>query len=86
MLTRRASRTRQVVYTYKEGIQWCIQVAEGLQRLHTGSPMIIHRDLKLDNILLAGASRVHGLGVLCRCQFALAVLALGLNRDRLLEH
>ncbi len=52
----RCSRTRQVVYTYKEGIQWCIQVTEGLQRLHTGSPMIIHRDLKLDNILLAGAS------------------------------
>ena len=45
-----------MVYTYKEGVQWCIQVAEGLQRLHTGSPMIIHRDLKLDNILLSGAS------------------------------
>ena len=44
----------QVVYTYKQGIQWCRQVAEGLQRLHTGSPMIVHRDLKLDNILLAG--------------------------------
>jgi serine/threonine protein kinase len=42
------------VYTYKQGIKWCIQIAEGLQRLHNGSPMIIHRDLKLDNILLAG--------------------------------
>ena len=44
----------QVVYTYKQGIRWCIQIAEGLQRLHNGSPMIIHRDLKLDNVLLAG--------------------------------
>lgn len=45
----------QVVYTYAQGLQWCLQMARGLERLHTSSPIIIHRDLKLENILLAGA-------------------------------
>ena len=53
------------MYTYTEGVQWCIQVAEGLLRLNTASPMIVHRDLKLDNILLAGAqptgAKIHNL-------------------------
>ena len=45
----------QVVYTHAQGLQWCLQMARGLERLHTSSPVIIHRDLKLENVLLAGA-------------------------------
>ena len=55
----------QVVYTYAQGLQWCAQVADGLAFLHAQSPRIIHRDVKLDNVLLSdgasdfGMSRLH---------------------------
>lgn len=44
----------QVIYTYGDALRWAIQIAEGLVYLHSCHPQIIHRDLKLDNILLAG--------------------------------
>ena len=45
----------QVVYTYVQGIQWCLQIARGLECLHSATPTIVHRDVKLENMLLAGA-------------------------------
>ena len=42
----------QVVYTYAAGLQWCAEVAGGLAFLHAQTPCIIHRDVKLENVLL----------------------------------
>ena len=45
----------QALYTYEDGLRWATQMAQGLAHLHDQDPTIIHRDLKLDNILLSGA-------------------------------
>ena len=47
---------RQVVYTTDEAVRWCLQIAEGLAYLHAQRPVIVHRDLKLENCLLTGAA------------------------------
>ena len=44
----------QVLYTYASALRWCHQISAGLAYLHSQRPMVIHRDLKLDNILLTG--------------------------------
>uniref|UniRef100_A0A7S0RF21 Protein kinase domain-containing protein n=1 Tax=Chlamydomonas leiostraca TaxID=1034604 RepID=A0A7S0RF21_9CHLO len=44
------------VYTSQEALAWMIDVAHGMQYLHSiteNKPMIIHRDLKLENIMLS---------------------------------
>lgn len=44
----------QVVYRYEDGLRWALQIASALAHLHAQRPLIIHRDLKLDNVLLTG--------------------------------
>jgi len=47
---------QKCVYTSQEALAWMVHVAEGMQYLHNVSdskPMIIHRDLKLENIMLS---------------------------------
>ena len=51
----------QPVYSYADAMRWCIQISRGLAYLHSQQPLIIHRDLKLDNVLLTGAARSLGL-------------------------
>ena len=45
----------QVLYKYADGIRWAVQMTAGLAHIHAARPLIIHRDLKLDNVLLTGA-------------------------------
>jgi serine/threonine protein kinase len=51
---------QKAIYTSQEALKWMINVAEGMQYLHSvveTKPMIIHRDLKLENIMLATSHR-----------------------------
>mmetsp|Transcript_34342 Transcript_34342/g.61281 ORF Transcript_34342/g.61281 Transcript_34342/m.61281 type:complete len:471 (-) Transcript_34342:3072-4484(-) len=48
------------VYTPMAALEWLIQVAEGLVYLHSLNPLVIHRDLKLDNILLSSTLQDEG--------------------------
>ena len=42
----------RLVYTYADACAWAEEVADGLAYLHSYNPQIIHRDVKLDNVLL----------------------------------
>ncbi len=41
------------MYSDADALRWAVQLASALQALHDGCPQIIHRDIKLDNVLLA---------------------------------
>eukprot|EP00195_Chlamydomonas_chlamydogama_P013792 CAMPEP_0202899216 /NCGR_PEP_ID=MMETSP1392-20130828/7510_1 /ASSEMBLY_ACC=CAM_ASM_000868 /TAXON_ID=225041 /ORGANISM="Chlamydomonas chlamydogama, Strain SAG 11-48b" /LENGTH=475 /DNA_ID=CAMNT_0049585339 /DNA_START=83 /DNA_END=1507 /DNA_ORIENTATION=+ len=53
----RQMTSRSAVYTGKNALQWCMHIAEAMTYLHeVCKPMIIHRDIKLENVLLSGGS------------------------------
>lgn len=39
-------------YSYVEAVTWATDIAAAVSHLHSLNPVIIHRDLKLENILL----------------------------------
>lgn len=45
---------RKPLYSFTDAHRWCLNIAEALNFMHTRSPIIIHRDIKCDNILLSG--------------------------------
>ena len=49
-----ASTSDNSTYAYCTTVRWMIEMAQGLKYLHQCQPMVIHRDLKLENILLQG--------------------------------
>lgn len=52
-------------YSAHEAIHWCLDIAKGMQYLHTRRPSIVHRDLKPNNILLTedGVAKVIDFGL-----------------------
>ncbi len=47
------------LFTLVTALKWCINMADALVYLHSSQPKVIHRDLKLENILLK-VRRDHG--------------------------
>ena len=43
------------VYCAADIARWASQIAAALHHLHTRTPMVIYRDLKLENVMLTGA-------------------------------
>eukprot|EP00878_Enallax_costatus_P022758 GHUV01024165.1.p1 GENE.GHUV01024165.1~~GHUV01024165.1.p1 ORF type:complete len:396 (+),score=103.79 GHUV01024165.1:320-1507(+) len=42
------------IYNDADSLDMCLQIARGLKYLHNCRPMVLHRDLKLENVLLKG--------------------------------
>lgn len=40
------------LYSTRDAVRWCLNIADALTYIHSVKPQIIHRDLKLENILL----------------------------------
>ncbi|GAX74900.1 hypothetical protein CEUSTIGMA_g2346.t1 [Chlamydomonas eustigma] len=50
----RQMETDKELYRIEDAVRWLIGIAGGLKYLHQCQPMVIHRDLKLENIMLQG--------------------------------
>lgn len=59
-------------YSNADALDISLQMARGLRYLHKSRPMVIHRDLKLENVLLASATPVHGKFVVKLADFGLS--------------
>jgi len=55
----RQMKSARLIYTVQDGLQWLIDVAKGMKYLHNSNPRVIHRDLKIENIMLTCDSQGH---------------------------
>jgi len=60
MVSKQMLTPNNTVYTDKQALQWSLQLAEALAYLHSAIPMVIHRDLKLENVLLTSEEQTPG--------------------------
>lgn len=44
--------TRSKLYSNTQALKWALQIAQGIRYLHRSKPKVIHRDVKMENILL----------------------------------
>ena len=67
------------VYSNAQALAWALDVASALQYLHGRSPAVLHRDVKLSNVLLA---KEEGAWVAKLSDFGLHVVSLASWRHR----
>jgi serine/threonine protein kinase len=53
LLQRQMLQNPTPLYSEAAGLDMCLQIANGLRHLHMAHPLVIHRDLKLENLMLA---------------------------------
>lgn len=46
------SQPHSAAYSYVDALTWACDIAAAVAHLHSLNPVVIHRDLKLENILL----------------------------------
>ncbi len=56
LVSTQMSEPHRRVYTNADALRWAVQLADALAYLHQANPIVIHRDLKLENILLTGGA------------------------------
>lgn len=59
---------------------WCQQLLRGLDYLHSRNPVVIHRDIKADNIFVDGTSgelKIGDMGLACLCHDGFASAVIG---------
>eukprot|EP00878_Enallax_costatus_P041246 GHUV01047866.1.p1 GENE.GHUV01047866.1~~GHUV01047866.1.p1 ORF type:complete len:152 (-),score=26.64 GHUV01047866.1:50-505(-) len=61
-------------YTLPDSLRWATQLAEALVYLHTQDPKVIHRDLKLSNILLTSECLFEVVGALASSKEGLSYM------------
>ncbi|CAG9463160.1 unnamed protein product [Pedinophyceae sp. YPF-701] len=52
VLGEQMSTLNGVLYKWDTGLRWILDIARGLQYLHNANPQVIHRDMKMENVLL----------------------------------
>lgn len=52
MLQKQMISPHSECYSAENALQWCLDIASAIAYLHNRQKLIIHRDLKLENILL----------------------------------
>ncbi|WIA16106.1 hypothetical protein OEZ85_012827 [Tetradesmus obliquus] len=77
LVTRQMLSNGGRVYSLQEGLDICLQMARGLKYLHSCHPMVIHRDLKLENVLL---NVLDGTNALNGSRFEAKLADFGLSR------
>ena len=52
LVSRQAAKPHKTLYSHAQAACWAQQIAEALAYLHGSNPVVVHRDLKLANVLL----------------------------------
>ncbi|GIL57301.1 hypothetical protein Vafri_12551 [Volvox africanus] len=55
VISRQMVDVSRQLYSYTDAFRWALQIAEGLEYLHSSQPVVIHRDLKPENIMIRGS-------------------------------
>lgn len=47
-----ADKYKKQLYSRQNAVKWALDIAQALDYLHSFTPLVVHRDLKLENVLL----------------------------------
>eukprot|EP00890_Picochlorum_soloecismus_P000597 jgi/Picsp_1/1538/NSC_05016-R1_serine threonine-protein kinase ctr1 len=68
------------LYSLRQALTWCQSIASALEYLHNNNPMVVHRDLKLENVILTSKTIDEASAKLV--DFGLAALVEGARNNK----